>query len=506
MQDNSDDHKPKNKADHSHDANEESLLEETPGSSGSGTSGRESEWVGETPAEPPPPIGGELPPGDEPHEILNPPENSFQYLLDHWTAFTVFDRRERFAQLARTDAEELFFNINPHDQAELIADASPLEKRSWIRLLAPDDAADVIQELGPEKREEILQLLDPQTRREVTALLAYAEDNAGGLMSSRFVRLRAAMSVDEAISYIRIQSKAQAETIYYAYVIEPDQTLVGAVSFRELFSAPPHKKVKDLMKTDLVKIPVGLDQEKVAKIFSQNNYLALPVIDEWGHIKGIVTFDDIASVLQEEATEDIQKLGAMEALDKPYFATNLFDLIRKRAGWLIILFISELFTSTAMSSYEDDIKKASVLAIFLPLIISSGGNSGSQASTLIIRAMSLGEVRLRDWLRVFFREIGTGACLGLILGLVGFVRINFWPWRVETYGPHYGVVALTVAASVLGCVLWGTLIGSMLPFLLRSLRLDPASASAPFVATMVDVTGVIIYFTVASIIMSGSLL
>lgn len=502
-------------------ANEESLLEETSSTEESSSlPTSEPEWVGaETPrseerepsreaVEEEPPaedLVGPLP-TDEPNEILNPPEDSFQYLLDHWSALTVSERRERFAKLARTDAEELFFNINPHDQAELIAEASPLEKRSWIRLLAPDDVADVIQELGPDRRDEILQLLDPQTRREVTALLAYAEDNAGGLMSSRFVRLRPNMSVDEAISYIRIQSKSQAETIYYAYVVEPDQTLIGVVSFRELFSAAPHKKIRDIMKTDLVKIPVGMDQEAVAKVFSQSNLLALPVIDEWSHIKGIVTFDDIASVLQEEATEDFQKLGAMEALDKPYFQTDFLELIRKRAGWLIILFISEMFTSTAMSAYEEHIRQATVLAIFLPLIISSGGNSGSQASTLIIRAMSLGEIRLRDVLRVFARELSTGVSLGLILALVGYLRIILWPWRSESYGPHYPVVAVTVAASVLCCVLWGTIIGSMLPFLLRWMRFDPATASAPFVATLVDVTGVIIYFTMAGFLMSGTLL
>ena len=491
------------------DANEESILEDSPVVPKE-LPKSEPAWEGGTIPPPEEPAAETRPPEhsitDEVHEISHPHEDSFQYLLDHWTAFSVGERRERFSRLARTDAEELFFNINPHDQAELIAEATPMEKRSWIRLLAPDDAADVIQELGVENRDDILQLLDAQTRREVTALLAYAEDNAGGLMSSRFVRLRQNMSVDEAISYIRIQSKAQAETIYYAYVVDTDQSLIGAVSFRELFSASPHKKMKDIMKTDLVKIPVGLDQENVAKIFSQNNFIALPVVDEWNHIKGIVTFDDIASVLQEEATEDIQKLGAMEALDKPYFKTEFPELIRKRAGWLVILFISEMFTSTAMSSYEEEIQKASVLAIFLPLIISSGGNSGSQASTLIIRAMSLGEVRLRDWLRVFIRELSTGVCLGAVLGAVGFVRISLWPWRVETYGPHYMIVAATVAASVLGCVLWGTLMGSMLPFILRFLRLDPASASAPFVATLVDVTGVIIYFTVASVIMAGSLL
>jgi magnesium transporter len=345
-----------------------------------------------------------------------------------------------------------------------------------------------------------------QTRREVTALLAYSEDNAGGLMSSRFIRLRPDMSVDEAISYLRIQAKTQVETIYYAYVIDADQTLLGVVSFRELFSSQAHKKIRDVMKTDLIKIPVGLDQEEVAKIFSQNEFMAVPVVDEWDHIKGIVTFDDIAHVLEEEATEDIHKLGAVETLDAPYMKIGFFELVRKRAGWLIILFVGEMFTATAMGYFQHEIEKAVILALFIPLIISSGGNSGSQASTLIIRAMALGELRLRDWWRVLIRELAAGASLGLILGLVGMARIYFWPTRNTLYGEHYVIVAMTVGISVIGCVLWGTISGSMLPFILRTCKLDPATASAPFVATLVDVTGLIIYFTVASLIMAGTLL
>lgn len=431
---------------------------------------------------------------------------SFQWLLDNWASFSVAEKRERFINLARTDAEELFLNLKPFEQSELISEGTALEKRSWVRMLAPDDVADLIQELGPHSREEILGILDLQTRREVTALLAYAEDNAGGLMSSRFVRLRPDMSVDEAISYLRIQSKTQVETIYYAYVIETDQRLVGIISFRELFASPIHKKIREVMKTDLVKIPVGLDQEQVAKIFHQNNFMALPVIDEWGHIKGIVTFDDIANVLQEEATEDIQKLGAMEALDLPYMSTSFFELLRKRAGWLVILFIGEMFTASAMAFFQVEIEKAVVLALFIPLIISSGGNSGSQATMLIIRAMALGEIKLKDWWKVAYRELAAGACLGLILGTVGALRISLWPSRHEVYGEHYLLVALTVGVSVIGVVLWGTMTGAMLPFLLRRLKLDPATASAPFVATVVDVTGLVIYFSVASLMMAGTIL
>jgi magnesium transporter len=434
------------------------------------------------------------------------PQDPIYDLRDQWATYSLNEKIEKFSSLTRSDAEDLFLTLNAHDQAEVISNISSLEKRSWVRLLAPDDVADLIQELGTDSRESILELLDPQSRREVTALLAYADDKAGGLMSSRFVRLRPDMSVDEAISYMRIQSKSQVETIYYTYVIDTDQTLLGVVSFRELFAAAPHKKIREIMNRDVVTIPVGLDQEHVAKVFNRAEYMALPVVDEWNHIKGIVTFDDIASVVQEEATEDIHKLGAVEFLDAPYMKIGYFQMVRKRAGWLIILFVSEMFTATAMGFFQHEIEKAVVLALFIPLIISAGGNSGSQASTLIIRAIALGEIRLKDWWRILYRELGVGLCLGLLLGAVGMARILLWPTRETLYGEHYVIVAITVAFSVVGCVLWGTITGSMLPFLLKRLKLDPATASAPFVATLVDVTGIVIYFTMASLLMSGTLL
>lgn len=427
-------------------------------------------------------------------------------LFESWSALSTDERREKFKELPRTDAEELFLSLKVHDQAELISEASHLERRSWVRLLAPDDVADLIQEIGLEKKEETLSLLDPQTRREVTALLAYAEDKAGGLMSSRFVRLRPDMSVDEAISYLRIQAKTHVETIYYAYVLDSDQILLGVVSFRELFSASHNKKISEIMKTDMMKVPVEMDQEQIGRLFSQQDLMAIPVIDEAGRMKGIVTFDDVAHAIQEEATEDIHKLGAVETLDAPYLKISMTEMIKKRAGWLMALFLGEMFTATAMGYFQTEIERAVVLALFIPLIISSGGNSGSQASTLIIRAMALGEVRLKDWWRVLSRELIAGLALGACLGSVGFLRIIIWPTREALYGPHYVLVACTVAASLIGIVLWGTISGSMLPFLLRKIGFDPASASAPAVATLVDVTGLIIYFSVASVILSGVLL
>ncbi len=436
----------------------------------------------------------------------NQEDSSLLTLSESWSALTANERREKFRELPRTEAEELFLSLKTHDQAELIAEASALEKRSWVRLLAPDDVADLIQEMGTDHKDDILALLDPQTRREVTALLAYAEDAAGGLMSSRFVRLRPDMTVDEAISYIRIQAKTHVETIYYAYVLDQDQKLLGVVSFRELFSAATGKRISEIMHEDVLKVPVEMDQEQIGRIFSQQDLMAVPVVDENGIMKGIVTFDDVATAIQEEATEDIHKLGAVETLDAPYLKISMLEMIKKRAGWLMILFLGEMFTATAMGYFQLEIERAVVLALFIPLIISSGGNSGSQATTLIIRAMALGEVRLRDWWRVLGRELISGLALGTILGTVGLVRILIWPTREALYGPHYALVAVTVMFSLIGIVLWGSLTGAMLPFLLRKIGFDPASASAPAVATLVDVTGLVIYFSVAAFFLSGTLL
>lgn len=430
----------------------------------------------------------------------------FDYIHDHWSQFSYSQRQTHFFNLSRTEAEELFLNLTAPDQYELIKEVSALEKRSWIRLLAPDDVADLIQEADEEHREELLSLLDPQTKREVSALLAYAEDAAGGIMSSRFLRLRPQMNVDEAISYIRIQAKTQVETIYYAYVLSPEQKILGVVSFRELFASSPQKKIEDIMHTDVTSIPDDLDQEQIGQIFSKQEFMAIPVVDKDQKMVGIVTFDDVAQAVQEEATEDIHKIGGVETLDAPYLQISFAGMLKKRAGWLMILFVGEMFTATALGYFEHQLERAVVLALFLPLIISSGGNSGSQASTLMVRAMALGEVKIKDWWRVLVREVASGLALGTCLGLIGLFRIYFWPWRESMYGEHYGYIAITVGFSVIGVVLFGTICGSMLSFILRKLKLDPAAASAPAVATIVDVTGVIIYFTMANLFLKGLLL
>jgi magnesium transporter len=423
-----------------------------------------------------------------------------------WSSLTPGARLEAFRALSRAEAEDCFGNLSAPDQVELLLELPAVERRGWMRLLAPDDAADVVQAAPEDERDSLLALLDDLARKEVMALLAYAEDEAGGLMSPRFARVRPDMTADEAISYLHKQARERVETIYYVYVLDAQQRLVGVVSFRQLFEAPGSMKVRDLMQTEVVTVSEQLDQEDVGLLFAKHSLLAIPVVDADEHMKGVVTVDDIVDVVQEEATEDIQKIGGMEALDEPYLDIGLFRMIRKRAGWLSALFMSETLTATAMGYFEHEIARAVVLALFIPLIISSGGNSGSQASTLVVRAMALGEVRLRDWWRVIRRECAAGLALGSILGLIGLFRILLWPTRATLYGEHYILIAITVACSLIGVVLWGTISGSMLPLILRRLGFDPASASAPFVATLVDVTGLVIYFTVASVILYGTLL
>jgi len=427
-------------------------------------------------------------------------------LLDAWPILSPEERLEGFALLGANEAADFFLALSSRDQADLLQELGPERSRPWMRPLAPDDGADVVQALEPRARPRFLALLDPATLGEVSALLVYAEDAAGGVMNPRYMRLRPEISVEVAIRYLRRQAIRGIEVIDYAYVLDPDMHLLGVVSFRELFAAPPEKLVSDIMHRDLVTVADETDQEAVAHLFAEEGLLAIPVVDADGRMKGVVTADDVVGVVQEEATEDIQKIGGSEALDEPYLQIGFADMVRKRGRWLAALFLGEMLTATAMGFFEAEIARAVILALFVPLIISSGGNSGSQAATLVIRAMALGEVRIRDWWRVARREILTGLALGLVLGFIGLVRILVWQAVGQVYGVHYLLVALTVAGSLVGVVMFGTLAGSMLPFVLRRLGADPASASAPFVATLVDVTGLVIYFTVARVLLGGTLL
>ncbi len=427
-------------------------------------------------------------------------------LRDIWGALSAGERLEGFRLLPRTEAEDFFLGLAARDMAELVLGLAPNERRSWMRLAPPDDVADLIQHSPRDQREHLLGLLDEPSRKEVAGLLAYREDEAGGLMNPRYARVRPEMTVDEALSYLRKQARAHLETIYYVYVIDEQQRLAGVVSVKELLAAKPEKTVRDVMRAEVVSVGEHLDQEAVSRLFAQHDLLAIPVVDAEGRMKGLVTVDDIIDVVQEEATEDIQKFGGMEALDAPYMEVAFGRMVKKRAGWLAALFLGETLTATAMAHFEEEIARAVVLALFVPLIISSGGNSGSQASTLVIRAMALGEVKLRDWWRVVCREVGAGLALGMVLGSIGFLRIVLWQAVSPLYGEHYLLVAFTVFFSLIGVVSFGTIAGSVLPFALRRLGFDPASASAPFVATLVDVTGLVIYFSVAAIILQGTLL
>jgi magnesium transporter len=325
-------------------------------------------------------------------------------------------------------------------------------------------------------------------------------------MSPRYLRLRPDLGVDEAIAYLRRAAREHVETIYYIYVVDAGQILQGVVSFRDLFAARPDSRVRDVMSSEVVSVRADLDQEAVAHVVAESDLMAVPVVDAEGRIQGIVTVDDIVDVVREEATEDIQKIGGTQALDAPYLEVGLFEMVRKRAIWLTVLFVGQLLTATAMGYYASAIERALVLTLFIPLVISSGGNSGSQASTLVIRAMAMEEVRLRDWWIVLRRELAAGLLLGLILGSIGLLRVILWPGREEIFTVHFALVGLTVAVSLVWIVMWGAVAGSMLPFVLRRLGFDPASASAPFVATLVDVTGLVVYFSVASVVLSGTLL
>ncbi|HYX34627.1 MAG TPA: magnesium transporter [Oligoflexus sp.] len=427
-------------------------------------------------------------------------------LREKWADLSTDDRLHSFLKLERAAAEDFFLTLKTDEQAELLVSLPVFERRFWLRILPPDDLADLIQEFEPELRYAMLAELDPRLGKEVAALLAYAEDQAGGLMNPRFARIRPDMQVGEALRYLRKQAHENLENLRFIYVLDRDQKLLGAVSLREIFLAPDQKLVQDIMRTNLVEANENMDQEALKQLFASHGLMAIPIVDGTGRMKGIVTADDIVDVVEEEATEDIQRMAGVEVLEAPYLKINLLSMIKKRAGWLIILFVGEMFTATAMGYFEHEIKRAVVLALFIPLIISSGGNSGSQASTLVVRAMALGEVRLRDWWKVLGREIFVGLAIGAILGSMGLLRILIWPSRETLYGEHFFLIGVTVATSLVGVVLWGSVSGSMLPFALRKCRLDPATASAPFVATLVDVSGLIIYFTMASFILRGALL
>lgn len=375
-----------------------------------------------------------------------------------------------------------------------------------IRLLPPDDRTALLSELKGEAVKKLLILLPDNDRIEALHLLGYQEDSVGRMMTPDFIAVKTDWTVNRVLSHIRRYGK-NSETIDVIYVIDKEGVLLDDIRIREILLADPEVKIGELTDNRLIALNVNDPQEEAINVFRMNNRVALPVVDDQHILLGIVTVDDILWIAHEEYTEDMQKFGGTEALDEPYLDMPLLKLVKKRAGWLIVLFLGEMLTATAMQHFEIELEKAVVLSLFIPLIMSSGGNSGSQASTLIIQAMALGEVTLASWWNVMKRELISGTLLGLILGTIGFVRIAIWQnLALYNYGEHWLLIAVTIFFTLIGIVLWGSLIGSMMPIIMKKLKLDPATSSAPFVATMVDVTGIVIYFSIAVLTLRGVLL
>lgn len=403
-------------------------------------------------------------------------------------------------------AAKVFKILDVSTQKNIIQELTPFKTAELLNELPADDRTAFLEELPSEVVKELIKLLDPEERKITLSLLGYPESSVGRLMTPDYISVQIDWTVQEVIEHIRDVGK-NSETIDVIYVVNDKGEFVDDIRIREILLASPDKLVEDIVDHRFITLNVNDDQEVANQTFKMNNRVALPVIDDKNILLGIVTIDDVLWVASEEFSEDMQKIGGTEALDEPYLEIPMLKLFKKRVVWLIVLFLGEMLTATAMGYFEDEIAKAVVLALFVPLIISSGGNSGSQASTLIIQAMAVGEITVSDWFRVLRRELIQGLLLGTILAIIGFIRIIAWSSIFpEVYGDHYMLIGLTVSLSLLGVVLWGTLSGSMFPLLLKKLGADPAVSSAPFVATMVDVTGLIIYFSLAYLFLQQTLL
>lgn len=390
-------------------------------------------------------------------------------------------------------------------QERIFKKLSAPKVREILNTMPPDDRTSFFGELKGDVVKRLITLLTPEERKEALSLLGYPEDSVGRLMTPDYITVKKHWTIHRVLEHIRRYGSA-SETIDVLYVIDSDGRLIDDIRIKDILLAPPDSLVGELIDNRLISLNANDPQEDAITVFRMNNRVALPVVDEQGIMLGIVTIDDILWVANEEYTEDMQRFGGTEALDEPYLDVSIWHLVKKRAGWLIVLFLGQLLTASVIGHFESQLASAIVLFALMPLIMSSGGNSGSQASTLIIQAMALGEVTIADWWRVMRREIITGLILGIILGALGFVRIATWQLFADTYGDYWIPIALVISFSLVGVVLWGSLTGSMLPFVLRKLGADPASSSAPFVSTLVDVTGLIIYFTIATLILKGVLL
>jgi magnesium transporter len=430
---------------------------------------------------------------------------SLQEVAEALVQLPVSDQAEVLRALPPRAASAVFEYLSTPAQRALIPAMSADDLAALVNDMAPDDRTLFLSELPGHATRELLTLLSEEERAEAERLLAYPPDSVGRLMTTQYVAIREEWTIQQVLDHIRAHGQ-DSETLNVLYVIDDRGVLIDDLRVREILLVPVTTRVADLMNRRFVVLRATDDQRSAVEMFRREDRTALPVVDENGVLIGIVTVDDVLDAAQEMATRDLQRFGGSEALGEPYMAVPTTRMIRKRAGWLVILFLGEMLTATAMGFFEEEIARAVVLALFVPLIISSGGNAGSQASTLVIRALALREVALRDWWRVARRELASGLALGGMLGVIGFCRIAGWSLFTDLYGPHWLLIGLTVGLTLVGVVLWGALVGSMLPFGLRRLGFDPATSSAPFVATLVDVTGLVIYFSVSLLLLRGTLL
>ncbi len=430
-------------------------------------------------------------------------------LASGWHTFSPQEQVTIFRLLPRHKVTQVFEELETAEQKSLVENLREIDIQQLLSQLEPSETTQFVRELPPKLMQRLLHLMRTQEAGQVEWHLNISAESVGHLMRTRIMRLKANWTARQALEHIQLTTRVRDIEEYYLenlYVTDEQGVLLGQLPLKVLVVAPRDIPVNQIMQKSFNTLAPEVDREEAAKLFEKYKLNSVPVLDADKKLLGVVLVRDVLKVIEEEATEDIQKLGGMEALDEPYFQTPFFHMVKKRATWLCILFVGEMLTATAMAFFEKEIAKAVVLALFIPLIISSGGNSGSQAATLVVRAMAIGEIRFGDWWRVIRREIISGLLLGTVLGCIGFLRIFVWSQFSNIYGPHYALVAITVALALVAVVLWGTLSGACLPIVLRRLGLDPAVVSAPFVATLVDVTGLVIYFSVAILIMRGVLL
>jgi len=410
-----------------------------------------------------------------------------------------------FRLLTNELAAETFEHLELETQKEMLQAMATSEVVVILNEMSPDDRTALLEDLPSVVAKQLIRLLSAEERKIAQTLLGYPENSVGRLMTPDYIAVRPEWVIEETLKFIRENAKDK-ETLNIVYVIDEKSKLLGDIKLKDFILAEPNEKVTDIMEGNFIALNVYDDQEDAVEVFKKYDRIALPVVDKFNVLIGIVTVDDVLDVAEEEATEDIHKLAAVEAFEEPYPTISIFSMIKKRAFWLTILFAAQILTAIVMGFFENEISKAVVLSIFIPLIISSGGNSGSQAATLVIRAMALGEITLGDWWHIMRREFISGFVIGFILAVLGFFQVLVLANLSDTIGAHWILIGVTVSLSILGIVLWGTLSGSMLPFVLKRFGADPATSSTPLVTTIVDVTGLLIYFTLAIIILSGTLL